>query len=77
MFVNIQLYSTLKKYAPNSSGHFEMELPEKLMVRDLLEKIGLPSELHIVYFINGCHAKYDTFLENGDTLMVHLVFAGG
>ena len=77
MRVSIQLFAGLKKYAPDNSGQFELEMPEKVTVREVLEKTGIPSDLHIVYFLNGRHAEPDTFLKNGDTLIVHLAMGGG
>ena len=77
MMVNIQLFAGLKKYAPDNSGQFELEMPEKSTVGDLLEKTGIPSDLHIVYFLNGRHAEPDTSLKSGDTLSVHLAMGGG
>jgi sulfur carrier protein ThiS len=77
MIVKIKLFSGLKKYAPDNGGQFELKLPEKSTVRDLLEKIGIPPDLHIVYFINGRHAEQDTSLKSGDTLIVHLAMLGG
>jgi sulfur carrier protein ThiS len=77
MMVNIQLFAGLKKYAPDNKGQFDVELPEKSTVKDLLEKIGIPSDLHIVFFLNGRHAEHDTPLNKGDTLIVHLAIGGG
>jgi len=77
MMVNIQLYAGLKKYAPDSNGQFELEMPEKSTVRQVLEKTGIPSDLHIVYFLNGRHAEPDTPINQGDTLIVHLAMGGG
>lgn len=77
MKVNVQLFSILRKYAPDSSGDFEMELPAQSDIRCLLEKIGIPPDLGIVFFLNGRHAEYDTSLKNNDTLIVHLIMGGG
>jgi len=77
--LEIWLYGPLAKYAgdENKGGYAQLfwEMPEGTKMRDLLNKLGIPSEERGITFINGqltnmpgLSADLDRELRNGDRI---------
>jgi len=79
MKVEINLYASLSRYAPDrSSGkRFVMEITEGAKISDLLAQLEVPKDAVKILFINGVHANGDTIVKDGDRLGIFPPVAGG
>jgi len=79
MKVEVKLYASLARYAPDgaSGKPFFLEPPEGTTVRDLLIRLGVPENSVKIIFLNGVHASLDRILSDGDQLGVFPPVAGG
>ncbi len=75
--VDVWLYGPLARYGGEAAGkshaNLQMELPAESCIRDLLERLGLPTEERGITFINGdlcampgLQLDLDHSLEDGD-----------
>lgn len=56
MKIKVKLFATLQRYAPDgeTAGEpFDVELPEKSSIRDLMEQLGIREREAKVAFVNG------------------------
>lgn len=79
MKIEVNLYSTLKRYmnkksAGNSS---EIDIKEGAYIKDVMQKLKIPDDLVKLIFINGVHAKRDTLLKDGDRIGLFPPVGGG
>ncbi|MGC9358319.1 MAG: MoaD/ThiS family protein, partial [Anaerolineae bacterium] len=69
MKVNVKLFATLQRYAPEgkkAGDIFEVELPEGSTIADLIQKLGLREREAKVAFVNG-RARAEIYrLKDGD-----------
>ncbi len=79
MKVEVRLFASLGKFAPDGSGTrpFEVELDQGTTIARLLDLIRVPAETVKLVFVNGVHAGGETPLENGDRVGVFPPVAGG
>jgi sulfur-carrier protein len=79
MKVQVQLFASLRKYAPDesASGPFDMTLQEDATVAEVLDRLGVPEETVKLVFVNGVHAGGETRLGHGDRMGVFPPVAGG
>lgn len=77
MKVKVNLYSTLKKYAPTESGGFEPDLDQAATIRDLTDLLGLPNQVQRVVLVNGRLAQPDKVLSEGDEVVIFPPVEGG
>ncbi len=79
MRIEVNLYATLKRYMEN--GHdgkpSVLEISEGTRVKDVIQKLKIPSDSVKLIFINGVHAKRDTILKDGDRLGLFPPVGGG
>lgn len=77
--VKVRLYATLRRYRPElKAGEFlSLNLEEGTTVRQLLEKLGIPTEVVKTTFVNGVAQKLDHVLADGDRVGVFPPVAGG
>ena len=78
MVVEVRLYATLRRYAPNSSGGvLTVEVPLDYTVAELLNRISIElTEVHII-MINGVISTPTTSLHEGDRLGLFPAVGGG
>jgi molybdopterin converting factor small subunit len=65
--VNVKLVSTFAKYRGNLAND-KATVKEGSVIRDLAKKVGLPSKLVRLVFINGKQVDLGTPLSEGDTV---------
>ncbi|UCF83456.1 MAG: MoaD/ThiS family protein [Desulfobacteraceae bacterium] len=77
MRIWIRLFANLKKYAPGGDSNFNLELGSGATVGRLLESLDVPAPVKAVILVNGRHAKEETQLADGDTVILFPPMAGG
>ncbi|MCP4667704.1 MAG: MoaD/ThiS family protein [Deltaproteobacteria bacterium] len=79
MQVEIYLYASLSRYAPDrSSGkRFLMEIKEGVTIRDVLTLLKVTEDVVKIIFVNGVHADGDAIVTDGDRLAFFPPVAGG
>jgi hypothetical protein len=78
--INIKIHHGFKKFLPKgkTGKRFEMSLPDDSTVEHvLIDKIGLPSDLPKLIFVNGIHAMPPQSLKQDDRVSVFMPMAGG
>jgi sulfur-carrier protein len=77
--VQVQLFATLAPFLPpdGRQGVAMLEVAEESTVRDLIERLGLPTDLERVTLVNGGDAPPDLALHQGDVVAVFPPLAGG
>jgi len=58
-------------------GIATLEVPESSTVRDVVQRLGIPSELERVTLVNGGNATPERALHAGDVVIVFPPLAGG
>lgn len=79
MEIEIRLFAHFRQYLPHASDSKKAMVPLKghWMAKEVLAKLGIPSELPKVILINGVQGSLETQLHTGDTLTVIPPIAGG
>jgi len=79
MQVTVVLYATLTRYHPENKGNdpFTMQLPEKAVVKDLIEKVGINEGEVKQVFIKYRKRPEDHPLEDGDKVAFFPPVGGG
>jgi len=80
MTVELSLYASLAKYAPDGSkrrGPTFLVIEDGCTIKELLVNVRVPLELVKLLFLNGVHATGDEILKEGDRLGVFPPVAGG
>ena len=77
MIVEVHLYATLRKFGPGREGPFPVELGEEASVSNVLEHLGIPSDIARVILVNGRPAGPEVPLREGDRLVMFPPVAGG
>ena len=77
--VRVKLFATLCRYFGNALPGipFEVEMPERATLSDLLNFLKLPHEEVKVFFVNGRARPIDWRLEPGDEIGIFPLVAGG
>ncbi len=73
---------TVKLFAYLRQGRFksmDMEFADGTSIGQVLDNLSIPrQEMQLgILFINGKHAKFDSVLQDGDTLAIFPPVAGG
>ncbi|HEA67818.1 MAG TPA: MoaD/ThiS family protein [Desulfobacterales bacterium] len=76
MKIEVKLYGSLKKYAPEDKTNFSLTLTPGTTVEVAITELGIPPDAH-VSLINGRHATKETPLKNDVTLVLYPPVAGG
>ena len=79
MRVEVRLFATLTLFMPpgGREGAATLEVPESSTVRDVVHRLGIPSELERVTLVNGGNATPELTLHAGDVVTVFPPLAGG
>lgn len=77
MRIRIRLFANLRQYAPGDDSNFHVELGSGATVGRLLENLDVPAPVKAVILVNGRHAKEETQLADGDTVILFPPMAGG
>lgn len=77
--VDVRLYATLRRYGPETTlgEDLTLELPEGTTVEGLLQKLGVPSDVVKIVFVNGISRDPDHVLAEGDRIGIFPPVAGG
>lgn len=79
---NLKMRITVKLFAYLRQGRFkssELELADLTSIGQVLDSLAISrQEMQLgILFINGRHAKFDSVLQDGDTLAIFPPVAGG
>lgn len=79
MRIEVRLFATLVSFLPPGSrdGAALLEVPDGSTVRDVVRRLGIPSDLERVTLLNGGDSAADAPLHPGDILTVFPPLAGG
>ena len=79
MKIEIALYATLSKFLPSGAQNRRavLEVKDTATVREVLDQLGIPSELPNILLVNGRQAPESAILKDGETLSVFPPLAGG
>ena len=77
--IYLNLFATLKKYAPPeaSRGEFTYQVPPGTTIHDLIKELGIPEEECKQAFINRYRQEWDYELQEGDRVALFSPIAGG
>jgi sulfur carrier protein ThiS len=79
MRVRVKLFATLARYLGNTKPgtFFEVEVPERTTLLDLVIQLELPREEVKVFFVNGRACPMDWNLKAEDEVGIFPLIAGG
>lgn len=79
MRVTVKLFATLASYSlgVRPGAPFEIDLPESATVKDLIDKLGIPSEETKITFVNGLIRDLDWVLKQSDEVGIFPPIGGG
>jgi len=80
MKVELNLFASLARYAPDKTGghgHHIIDVAEGTTIIGLLDHLKLPIDKIRMIFLNGLHATGDEVLREGDRIGVFPPVAGG
>jgi molybdopterin converting factor small subunit len=77
--IEVKLFATLSRFLPGPSNgqSATVDLPDGSTVNDLLESLGIPTDLPAVLLVNGRDAAPGQVLRHGDELAMFPPLAGG
>ena len=77
MKVRISMYATLRRYAPEGGGNFELDLASGSTLKNLIERLKIPQTVERVILINGRLVNETTRLADGDEITIFPPIEGG
>ena len=79
MRVQVKLYASLSRFFGKvpAGTPFEIDLPERAMIVDLLDRLKLPKEEVKLFFVKGRARPIDWPLEPGDEVGIFPLIGGG
>jgi molybdopterin converting factor small subunit len=80
MNIELNLYASLRTYAPNAGRGEDRnptEVQDGITIRELLAQLRVPIEAVKIIFLNGVQANGDETLQDGDRVGVFPPVAGG
>ena len=77
MIVQVKCFTGMRRFAPDNSKEFTIELQIGASVARLLEQIGVPAAIQPIAAVNGARAERDTRLYDGDTVVLFTPMEGG
>jgi sulfur-carrier protein len=79
MDVAVQLHATLTTFLPPGSrdGAARVDLPDGATIGELIERLGIPTDLSRIVLVNGHDVDDDVRLHAGDVVDVFPPLAGG
>ena len=75
MKVNVKLFASIRKFSVKDN--LEINIEEGSSVKDLLPKIGIPEDEPVLVILNEYTRGKETLLQDGDTLCLFPIIAGG
>jgi len=75
MKINVKLFASIRKFS--GKDNLEINIEEGSSVKDLLSKIGIPEDEPLLVILNESTRGKETLLQNGDTLCLFPIIAGG
>ncbi|MFQ5866940.1 MAG: MoaD/ThiS family protein [bacterium] len=75
MKVNVRLFASIRKFS--NKENLEINIEEGSSVKDLLSKIGIPQNEPLLVIVNEHTGVKETPLQEGDTLCLFPIIAGG
>ncbi len=73
--VNVKLFASIRKFS--EKDHLEIDIKEGSRVRDLLPRVGIPLDEPLLVILNEYTRGKETLLQDGDTLCLFPIIAGG
>jgi len=73
--VNVKLFATVRKFS--QKDNLEINIEEGSRVKDLLSQIGIPQDEPLLVIVNEYTQGKETPLQEGDTLCLFPIIAGG
>jgi molybdopterin synthase sulfur carrier subunit len=73
--VNVKLFASVRKFSRKEN--LEINIKEDSSVKDLLSKIGIPEDEPVLVIVNEYTQGKETMLQDGDTLCLFPIIAGG
>jgi len=73
--VNVKLFATVRKFS--QKDNLEINIEEGSRVKDLLSHIGIPQDEPLLVIVNEYTQGKETLLQEGDTLCLFPIIAGG
>ena len=77
MRLKVELQAYLEQYSPNGQDTFDYEMPEGAVVRDLVQKLGVPDELASIIIVGNTNADPAHPLKEADRVTLIPPLAGG
>jgi molybdopterin synthase sulfur carrier subunit len=77
--VEVRLFATLTLFLPpgGREGSATLDVPETSTVHDVVQRLGIPTDLERVTLVNGGDATPERQLHPGDVLTVFPPLSGG
>jgi len=75
MKVNVRLFASIRKFS--EKNNLEINIKEGSSVKDLLSAIGIPQDEPLLVIVNEYTRGKETLLQEGDTLCLFPIIAGG
>ncbi len=77
MKVRVNLFASLRAYAPVGSASDELTVADGATVADVFAALGIPAAVEAVLLVNGRRANAATRLESGDEVTLFPPMEGG
>ena len=79
MRVEVRAFATVASFlpSPRPSTTALLRLPEGSTVRDLTERLGIPTDMSLVVLVNGTQAGPDRILATDDVVTLFPPLVGG
>ena len=79
MRVEVHLFATLSRFLPpdGRDGRAVLDVPDGVRAREVIRRLGIPSDFDRVLLVNGHEADADAVLRADDVLTLFPPLAGG
>jgi len=77
MEITIEFFAYLINYSPTGEERVTLLLKKGTTLKDLLEKLRIPSKLEKICLTNGVYSLEDKILKEGDTISFYPMVDGG
>lgn len=79
MEIEVRVFATLRKYLtiPHEQGTVKFYTEEGSKVKDIIQKLALPSQEITVIMVNGVRREEEQLLKEGDRLALFPPVGGG
>ena len=76
MIIKMIFHGSLKKYN-SDRAEMELEIPDGMMVGELIQKIDVPKDKIAFVAVNGSRAPVSQILQDGDEVKLFQLVGGG